>query len=416
MALAHSPGIVTNGLTCYHDFGNKKKSFINEVLTNQYSVPTPDGSGNVSFPLNGTGTFQRIYTGTYGGYDIQPTDIVYKYVLGAAPTGCHYHGNDVTITAGVTATWSCDFYIDPSVTGYPVTNYLANFEGVVSGYAHDPDTSKTGVWKSFTFSSTAGSTGLCRMLLYPGACGSQLATGGFILYKNPQVTYTSYQAPAIGTLQSVTASQGLKDLTGNRTTNTLNITYPSGATPLTYSYLNSTSNAVATDSSSILDTDTHSIFFWIRFNTTSAYGSAGYSGGWDKIFTFAAGGSDRTPGIWRYPGNRLIHWRYDPSNTGTDISLNGTLSSNWGTDFIIDTWYYVGVTKNGGTATAYCNGANVGTNGVSSPKTSGSASVVYFEYYPTGLCSLGSCQIYNRVLSDAEVQQNFNALRGRYGI
>ena len=97
----------------------------------------------------------------------------------------------------------------------------------------------------------------------------------------------------------------------------------------------------------------------IRFNTTSTYGSNGYSGSWDKIFSFNAGGSDRSPGIWRYPSNRLIHWRYDPNNTGTDICLNGTLSNGWSTDFNIDTWYYVGVTKNGASTVMYVNGKSV---------------------------------------------------------
>jgi hypothetical protein len=204
----------------------------------------------------------------------------------------------------------------------------------------------------------------------------------------------------------------LKDLTNNRTTSTLNISYPAGVTPATYTFLNSTSTAVSTDSSSILNNDVHSIFFMIRFNTTSTYGSNGFSGGWDMIFQYAAGGSDRTPGIWRWPTQRYLHWQYDAGNTGINYGPNG----NDGTQFDIDKWYYVGVTKNNASGIAYVNGKQVSTGVLANPKTAGNAAVTLFPYYPQDLASMGLCQIYNRALSAAEVEQNFNALRGRYGI
>lgn len=207
------------------------------------------------------------------------------------------------------------------------------------------------------------------------------------------------------------ASTGARDLTKNRTTSTLNVTYPSGKNYSNYPYLNSYDGALNTDSSAILNTDTHSIFFTIRFNTTSTYGSNGYSGSWNKIFGFNAGGSDRSPGIWRFPSQRYIHWRYDPNNSGCDFGKNA--SNN---DFDIDTWYYIGVTKNGASTVMYVNGIQVGTGTVSNPKTAGNAAVQLFEYYPTDLASMGLCQIYNRVLTADEVFSNFNAIRGRYGI
>lgn len=187
MSLKHSPSVVTDGLVMYYDMSNTQKSWKGRPVTNQFAIPTPDSSLNVGFQVNGTGIFKRVLIGSYGGYDITPTDVVYRYDLGA--TGCHYHGNDVTITAGQVATWSFDYYVDPSVTGYPSTNYLANFEGVLGGSIADPTPSIVGVWKRLTFSGTAGSTGTCRMLIYPGACGDRLATGGFVLFKNPQVEF-----------------------------------------------------------------------------------------------------------------------------------------------------------------------------------------------------------------------------------
>lgn len=168
-----------------------------------------------------------------------------------------------------------------------------------------------------------------------------------------------------------------------------------------------------TDTTGILNTDTHSIFFMIRFNSSGSYPN-GYTGSWEKIFGYNAGGSDRSPGIWRYPSARYIHWRYDPGNSGCDFgpdSLGGP-----GTEFAINTWYYVGVTKNGGTATSYVNGSSLGTQSVSNPKTAGTSPVYLFEYYTNPLANLNNLLIYNAVLSDSQVLQNFQAIRGLYGI
>lgn len=411
MGVNKNSSIVTDNLTLYYDFYNQEKSFKGEPIANQFAIPTPDSSNNVYFSVNGTGVFKRIFSGDYGGYRIKSSDIIYKYDLGAG--GCHYHGNDVTIPSGQYATFSFDYFVSPDAQNYPTDGYLANFENLGSGISVGQGVLNNlkGVWQSIQFTGgPAYATSGLRMLLYPGGCsGSYLASSGYILMKNPQVTFTSYKVPFIAGTRY--ANNGLIDLSNNRNTSTLNVTYPSGANQYSYNILNSYTGAVITDSSSILDNDTHSIFFMIRFNTTSSYGSNGYSGSWDKIFSFNAGGSDRSPGIWRFPSSRYIHWRYDPGNTGCDFGKN---SSNQ--DFDIDTWYYIGVTKNGGNTKMYVNGIQVGTGSVSNPKTAGSTAVQLFEYYPNSLASMGSLQIYNKVLTETEVLKNFSAIRSRYNI
>jgi hypothetical protein len=155
-----------------------------------------------------------------------------------------------------------------------------------------------------------------------------------------------------------------------------------------------------TASSGILNTDTHSIFFSIQINNSVD--------AWDKIFGFPSG-SDRSPGVWRYPNQRLIHWRYDPNNSGCDF---GKDSSN--TQFDTNTWYYVGVTKNGGTAKTYVNGVNTTTQSVSNPKSSGNAVVELYPYFNgSALSKMRHVHVYNRVISDAEVLNNYNAIKGQ---
>ena len=131
------------------------------------------------------------------------------------------------------------------------------------------------------------------------------------------------------------------------------------------------------------------------------------------LFQYAAGGSDRTPGVWRYPSNRYIHWRYDPGNSGADFGQ--TSLGSGGTEFAVNTWFYIGVTKNGATATSYVNGTSLGTSTVSSPKTRGNAAITLFPYYAAP-AQIGCVQVYNNVLTAAQVEQNFNAIRRNYGI
>ena len=401
MSLAHSPSIVTNGLVFAYDMANTKKSWKGAPTVNQFSIPTPDGSGYVTFPVNGTGTFQRIYTGTYGGYTIQPTDIVYKYVLGAAPTGCHYHGNDVTITAGVTATWSCDFYIDPSVTGYPVTNYLANFEGVVSGSAADPDTSKTGVWKSFTFSSTAGSTGLCRMLLYPGACGTQLATGGFILYKNPQVEFNppgSAPTPFVAGTRSNT--QSILDLTNNNTVTVNSLTYSSDGT---FSF-NGSSNSLTIPFNSGLFTfnSEQTIIIWMKNNSPSSARRNPYN------MAYAGAGTIT------HENDGAFNYYYGTGGGDNSPYTNHTSPFS----VVVGETAMICITRNTSQTAWYKNGTlgNTQSNPYGTVVTGTNYITLGSGYAGAFGGNLYNVQIYNRALSAVEVQQNFNALRGRYGI
>jgi hypothetical protein len=95
-----------------------------------------------------------------------------------------------------------------------------------------------------------------------------------------------------------------------------------------------------------------------------------------------------------------------------------------------NTWYQIAVTRTGNTFTPYLNGAQTGTGSTQANLTSsgigtnnriniGKAYVatdntsVYVYYSNT---SFSNMKMYNRALSSTEIQQNFNALRGRFGI
>jgi hypothetical protein len=412
MALAQSPKIATDGLVMYYDMANTAKSWPGPPNTN---LSAGIGIGTyLNTPSDVTSSLTL--TGEY--YKGSP---VYKQVLTPiTATGVGYLTNASNPGIGVVTgggggaaaryTGHSIFFKpaagrDSLNASTPIYTHYSNISGWQStGNYNDMG---DGWYRAnvIFYSASGGSDGKYWAINPAGATLNVPITifwaGPFKEDRNDNVVVSSYVP------DSRNAAQAAQDLTGNRTTVTLNIT-----SPLTYSYLNSTSSALITDSSSILNTDTHSIFFAIRFNTTAAYGANGYSGSWDKIFTFNCGGSDRSPGIWRWPGERSLHWRYDPGNTGCDFGK----SAGTGFQFDIDTWYYVGVTKDGALAKMFVNGIQIGTGSVANPKAAGTAPVTLYENHPVGLSTMGLCQVYNRVISPAEVMQNFTAIRGRYGI
>lgn len=167
-------------------------------------------------------------------------------------------------------------------------------------------------------------------------------------------------------------------------------------------------NTATTSTTEILNTDYHSIVMIVRFKATGTYPN-GYTGSWDKFFTYAPAGTDRSPGVWRYPNNRVIHWTYDPGNTGCDFGKDA--SSN---EFDLNKDYFITVTKNSGVAKAYVNGVNVNTTSVAAPKTAGSATIQFFEYYPANLMEIKLCFVYsNRVLVDNEIIGMYRTYQSR---
>jgi Concanavalin A-like lectin/glucanases superfamily len=171
-------------------------------------------------------------------------------------------------------------------------------------------------------------------------------------------------------------------------------------------------SAWSSASTSILNTDTHTLSFYIKFNHSDTY-PQGTSSGFEKLFTYAPSGTDRSPGIWRYPNQRTLHWRFDPGNTEADLSPTTFGVYGQGGYFALNCWYHVCVSKNGATATGYVNGVKVGTNTVANPKTSGNAAITLFESYPNASANMDYVQVYNRALSDAEVLQNYKASQVR---
>lgn len=385
-----------SGLVLYYDMNNIK-SWQGRPITNQFAIPTPDSSNNVTFSVQGNGVFQRVLTGNYAGYDIKASDIVYKHVL-VGSSGCWYHGNDVTINSGQVATWSFDYYVDPSATGYAYNSYLVCFEGVVSAAITDTSPTQIGVWKRLSFSATASSTGLCRMLLYPGACGSYMGTGGFVLFKNPQVEFDapgSNPSPFVQVTRSTT--QALLDLTGNNTLTATSLTYNSDGT---FSF-NGSSDGIKSSSTIFnkVNGEPISVCCWAKPLRNAGQYQHLVTNRSDSTYNWILY-QHTTDGSIQFHGSAQNKSSYIPT-TGVWIYIVATVDPS-GNSLL----YINGVVQQ--TVTGYTYGG--GAPGELWVGRFGNSNYEQFQG------SIPIVQVYNKTLTAAEIKQNFSASRGRYGV
>ena len=392
----NGPQIVRTGLVLDLDAGNNKS-----YSTNRFqSLGSGTVTENVTFPYQGTGTFQRVAAGTViGGYTVRPNDVVYSYALGVL--GCHYHGGPAPVVAGTYATFSFDYLVTGATT-YPIADYLASFEGVASG-AIATANSLQNVWQRRSFTSAIISTsGNMNMYLYPGACGNQrLADSGTIYYRNPKVEITNVDTG--NSTFSSTSNIGLwYDLSGNGYNGTLN-----GPT----SNVSNKGNLLFDGSDDYVSitnflghqTNTGTIISW-------AYPSIITSG--DR-YLVGAGGSltvGATRAIRIYNG----YWStvsYGSSNEDYNSIAAATLN----------TWQHVAFVWNLTTVNFYLNGTlySVTRSGMITPSST-TFSVGCPPWSPLGSNSwngrIANVHLYNRALSTSEISQNYETTKTRFGL
>jgi hypothetical protein len=378
------------------------------------------GSGtvaeNVTFPIQGTGTFQRVASGTVvGGYTVRPNDVVYSYALGV--TGCHYHGNTAPIPSGVYLTFSCDYLVTGATT-YPINNTLLVIEnyggGALSASIGGPN-SLQNIWQRVTF--TAGPTsaaGSQAMFLYPGYCApGRLADSGTVYFRNPKVEWTNVDT-GNSTFNS-TSNIGLwYDLSGNRNNGTL-----AGANGIpASSYANKGSllfdgvddSVLITNNATLRPSTELTIEYVIKGSTPA---------GWNPIIGY--GNGDYTNGnylCWVETGGALNSLcRINNSGTVTEyrqysgIGISSTaLKCMSFTMRIGDSIrsYYNGVDTN--TPTVLPSGGSFYYGGTTSAYQISGAGGAWLNgniYY---------MRLYNRALTATEVMQNYEATKTRFGL
>ena len=167
---------------------------------------------------------------------------------------------------------------------------------------------------------------------------------------------------------------------------------------------------------------TWSIIWWIR---SSGAPSSNYRG-MMRLKDSNSGTGSNYPGYYWQTDNRTttnsyIH-EYQKAWNGTDNQTNWSAgnvvaTADWGSQ----AWFCCGVSHNkpvggNGVFRSYRNGSIVATRTNTLPNSGyGDINQLLFNVSSGNSVYMGAVSLYNRVLTDLEFKQNFNALKGRYG-
>lgn len=406
MAFFPNSNAVTRGLICGYDMYNTAKSFRGQPTTNSNrqesdytgtqffvddewtsdpsrlsrtffsTMPTPIGTGATRITENGTAGYHhlsRMGGGGTGNFAIScyvyPLAAITDFTIGLLGDG----GNGYTVfnlsTVAVTSSSGSNSFIE-RVPGWPGWLRLGvTIPGRVGGWV--------------------GAVGYSIASTYTGTSGGKpcFITG---------VQYESAAVPSAYVRGTRSNTQALIDLTNNNTITASSLTYASNNT---FSF-NGSSNTLHFGNISSNFTGDLTAEVVIRLN-------AGPSD-WVRIVGTGGNSGNRTFGLWYSTSRTLLWQRYgagDPSMQPANVLATGT-------------WYHIAATTQGSSHTIYLNGDSISTGSGTGPWAASGENVTVgfagFHTYING--NVPQVRLYNRALGAAEIKQNFNSLRGRYGI
>lgn len=389
MALAHSPQIVRNGLAFYYDMGNTQKSWRGAPTVNLANVG-----------LNGMSGISLSFLGVEDGWK--------KYSMSGTFTGGTYpytlNITSVSFTGGVTYSSSC--FVRTNVMSK--FNYFGNGMNYVNVPMNKVGTS-IGVLQSdgsyycgrANFEYTGTTTQPGYILSNPINNTTFNAATDFVWIKNGQIEQGQFPTPFAGDAGTRSNTESIRDLTGLNTVTANSLTYASNNT---FSFNGSTNLAIFPENS-IFNSQNHSVEVWIRTNATTQNGFWFEKGQVNTQYSLFQEGSSIQ---WRH---RYTDGVLDSQSTTTATFINTT------------TYAQVVGTYGNGLKRTYINGVLVSSRSESrtvSTNTNGCSIGAYGgfngsrSYFYNG--DMGIVKVYNTTLAAAEVAQNFEAVRGRYGV
>jgi hypothetical protein len=385
MSLGHGAKIVTNGLVFAYDMGPNpgvNKSWKGAPTTNLYA--DGDFSAQALHPVR---------SGTWSIVDDPRNNA--KKVLKATPSASNqYHGRDIPVTTSSVYSLQMEIYVSSDFNGTNVQMYPEQGGG---GANRSYNLANKGTWQLLKFDGKAATTGNIRMLAYVLSS----FTTGYVLISNVQVELSSFATPFVNGTRSNT--QSLLDWTGNNTITANSLTYNSDGS---FSFTSASNYASIGYNPEIDLVNTVTLEAWLKYTTSS-----------NRVC------------IEKSSNNSHYQFQIFASHQGAFIGGDIVFmlqpnSSNWVTAGLAlnnNQWHHVVGTYDRTTTTAriYVDGALRNTNGAiaTGPTTNTQPLLIGSRSGTAGLGgTIGVAKIYNRALTAAEVTQNFNALRGRYGI
>ena len=420
MGLGHSPSIVTSGLVMCVDAANYK-SFKGTPATNILN-------GIYSQQSDQNGTYYKVTNGTETVYIPSLGYVTSKYVdfyndyNGGSGNCCpnlFSYGTGLAVSPSTTYTYSI---IYKTTTGYSHPNYMYRYEynsggGYVTESGVHSTSNRTSLgddwwfaWGQFTTQATTATLNT-YLFHYEYATRNRVYVYKAALYAGTYIIRPEHMLNSSENRGSTVATGGgWADLIGNGNNGEL-VNGP------TYSSANGgsidfdgTNDYI--DCPSITVGSSYSIECF--FNSSSV---VNYRNVYDMNYTTYAGISGNVGPRFEQFSDGTANWVWsgvtnanDPYNYTTAFPLSA------------NTWYHTVFTMNGGIVNTYVNG-NIQNSNISSPNgyvttfgdpNLGRGFVLAGDRYFSG--KISNTKIYNKALSAAEVSQNFNATRSRYGL
>ena len=398
----------TLGTVYFWGFQAERKSYVttfldslnpirNQVATNLYSADPYDGFDFVTSHNNPTNTGATISVVSGVANPINSPTVM-RYYTGT--TGYQYFS--LTKTGLASGTYTVSYYARLDSGGPSALNNAQLWRDNVSDRAMDGDPNPTiyTYWRRFRVTALVTSGALYFFPIHSGSL-----TGGFIIYftgfqlesgNEP----TSFSPTTISTANTIASNGGLKDISGNNVNADLtNVSFNSSG----YTFGGS-ANYIDLPASTFLDFNLNnfSIFTWINSSATANFGN---------IFN-----------NMNAAGTLGVQFLTQPSNGGCRVWI-GDLPHNNTVNVTNGSWNYIGFVRDGDYVYFYVNGSlsSTGTGFAAKNATpnSGNDRRIGRQTTNTGYDfngQISNFKIYSRLLTAAEVLQNFNATRKTYGI
>jgi hypothetical protein len=255
-------------------------------------------------------------------------------------------------------------------------------------------------WQKWTGTFTSSATGGSFFFYFFPSIATLPATVDIAELQLEQKTYASEFTPTSRSANTVAGGGGLLDISGNNINADLtNVSFNSSG----YTFGGS-ANYIDLPASTFLDFNLNnfSIFTWINSSATANYGN---------IFN-----------NMNAAGTLGVQFLTQPSNGGCRVWI-GNLAHNNTVNVTNGSWNYIGFVRDGDYVYFYVNGSlsSTGTGFAAKNATPNSGNdrrigrqTTNTDYDFNG--QISNFKIYSRLLTAAEVLQNFNATRKTYGV
>lgn len=393
MGLSHFPQIVTNGLILYYDMNNTGKSWRGRPTTNtaangkvdyysRWAVttnhpPLPFGKITDVYIL----TLGNNYFGSSSDYGITNGNtytVSYWYYIDTTQTMNHY-AMPLTSSYSAAATASVSTFVD--------TNNTRNVSGNINGW----------VWGYKTFTVNAAPTYMRGTFTNNGDNDPT----GVMYITNVVIEAGSTPSGPYGyTGGTRSSTQAILDLMNNNTITASSLTYNSDGT---FSFVRANSNYlnISGNANTRFQNSYQTWSAWVNISST---GPNGYSELWNN------GGNQGMTIQWR--AGAIGFFIYNGAYLDYPVSVTNALNTWMNITCVIDNVARVMI--------LYKNGVLVGTSPQWSSYTPPNGNVHIGGNFATGnggdftQGSIPTVQLYNRALSAAEIQQNYNATKAKY--